>query len=335
MAVRPSAIPFEQAPTLVSAITQDRYGTTAVLAARSIAMPSIADTDVLIQVRAAGVNIADWAVMSGLPYVARPVYGLRRPKHAVRGTDVAGTVVAVGAEVTRFEAGADVFGSADGSFAGFAAAGQDQLASKPTNVSWEQAAAAPMAGLVALQSLEDLHVGQKLLVNGASGGVGTFAVQIGKALGAHVTGVCSTRNVELVHRLGADAVIDYTRDDFTASDQRYDLILDNISNHSLSQLRGVLAPTGTLIPNGGNFTNRWMAGGGRIVAGKVTFRSGGQRMRNFLVSLKAENLVALARLIESGQVTPVIDRTYALSEAAEALGYVASGRARGKVVITI
>ena len=228
-----------------------------------------------------------------------------------------------------------MFGSADGSYASYAAAAEDELAAKPANLSWEQAAAAPMAGLVALQALRDIKEGDKVLVNGASGGIGTFAVQIGKALGAHVTGVCSTRNVELVRSLGADEVIDYTGNNFTQSGQRYDLILDNISNHSLSDLRRALTPTGTLIPNGGNFGNRWFAGAGRLMAGKVMFRSGGQQMRNFLVSMKADDLRPLTELIETGKVTPVIDRTYPLSEAADAIRYVGSGRTRGKVAISV
>jgi len=335
MSVSANAPPLEAGATTMSAIMQERYGTTAVLANRNIARPAIGDSQVLIEVRAAGVNIADWAVMSGLPYIARPVYGFRRPKHAVRGTDVAGTVIAIGSAVTRFQPGDEVFGSADGSYANYAAAAEDELAPKPPNLSWEQAAAAPMAGLVALQALRDVRKGDKVLVNGASGGIGTFAVQIAKALGAHVTGVCSTRNVELVRSLGADGVIDYTEADFTQSGERYDQILDNISNHSLSHLRRALAPTGTLIPNGGNFGNRWFAGAGRLMVGKVTFRSGGQQMRNFLVSMKAENLAALTELIESGKVTPAIDRTYPLSEAAEAIRYVGSGRTRGKVAITV
>jgi NADPH:quinone reductase-like Zn-dependent oxidoreductase len=320
---------------MMSAVTQDRYGTTAVLANRNIAKPEASASQVLVKVHAAGVNIADWAVMSGLPYVARPIYGFRRPKHAVRGTDVAGTVVAIGSGVTRFRPGDEVFGSADGSYAGFAAAAEDELAPKPSNLSFEQAAVTPMAGLVALQAVRDVRQGQRVLVNGASGGIGTFAVQIAKSLGAHVTGVCSTRNVELVRSLGADEVIDYTGENFTETGRRYDLILDNVSNHSLSDLRRALAPSGTLIPNGGNFGNRWFSSAGRLMAGKVTFRSGGQRIRNFLVSMKAENLLALTRLIESGQVTPVIDRTYPLSEAAEAIRYVGSGRSRGKVAISV
>jgi NADPH:quinone reductase-like Zn-dependent oxidoreductase len=319
----------------MSAVTQNRYGTAAVLTNLEIATPTIGETQVLIQVRAAGVNIADWAVMSGLPYIARPVYGLRRPKHAVRGTDVAGTIIAVGSAVSRFKPGDEVFGSADGSYAGYAAAAEDELAPKPANLSWEQAGATPMAGLVALEALRDVREGQKVLINGASGGIGTFAVQIAKALGAHVTGVCSTRNVELVRSLGADMVIDYTKANFTELGQRYDLILDNVSNHSLTHLRRALAPTGTLIPNGGNFGNRWFSSAGRLMAGKVSFRSGGQKMRNFLVSMKSENLLALAELIESGKVTPVIDRTYPLYQTTEAISYVGSGRTRGKVAISV
>jgi NADPH:quinone reductase-like Zn-dependent oxidoreductase len=318
----------------MSAVVQGRYGSPAVLSNRDIARPTVGESQVLIRVRAAGVNIADWAVMSGLPYIARPIYGLRKPKHAVRGTDVAGTVEAVGPGVTRFKVGDEVFGSADGSFADYAAACEDELAPKPANLTFDQAAATPMAGLVALQALRDVKAGQKVLINGASGGIGSFAVQIAKALGATVTGVCSTRNVELVRSLGADHVIDYTRDNFTANGQEYDLILDNVSNHSLSDLRRSLAPTGTLVPNGGRFDNRWFASAGRLMVGKVTFR-GGHKMRNFLVSMKAENLMALTELIESGMVSPVIDRTYPLSEAAEALGYVGSGRTRGKVAITV
>lgn len=335
MSVSPSAVPVEPPGRLtMSAVVQDRYGTAAVLSNRDIARPPVGEGQVLIRVRAAGVNIADWAVMSGLPYIARPIYGLRKPKHAVRGTDVAGMVEAVGPNVTRFKVGDAVFGSADGSYADYAAASENELAHKPANLTFEQAAAAPMAGLVALQALRDVTPGQKVLINGASGGIGTFAVQIAKALGAHVTGVCSTPNVELVRSLGADEVIDYTIKNFTADGQQYDLVLDNVSNHSLSNLRRSLAPTGTLIPNGGRFDNRWFASAGRLIVGKITFR-GGHKMRNFLVSMKAENLVALKELIEAGKVTPVMDRTYPLSETSAAIGYVGLGRARGKVAISV
>ena len=323
------------------AIVQDGYGSPDVLELRDIDRPGVADDQVLVRVRAAGVNPADWAVVGGLPYVARPVYGLGRPKKAVRGTDVAGTVEAVGARVTRFQTGDEVFGwcgGLGGAFAEYAAASEDALAPKPANLTFEQAAAVPMAGLVALQALRDqgkVRAGQKVLINGASGGIGTFAVQIAKALGAEVTGVCSTRNVDMVRSIGADHVIDYTREDFTQEDRRYDFVLDNVANHSLSDLRLALTPTGTLVPNGGGFDNRWLAGGGRVVGAHVLNRFVGHRLRPFLVSPKLEDLLVLKELIEAGKVTPVIDRVYPLSETPEAVGHVGGGHARGKVVITV
>jgi NADPH:quinone reductase-like Zn-dependent oxidoreductase len=322
----------------MKAIVQDTYGSAGVLELRDIDKPTIGDDEVLIRVRAAGVNIADWAVMSGLPYIARPAYGLRRPKAGVRGTDVAGSIEVVGSAVTRFQIGDDVFGACNGSYAEYAVASESKLARKPANLTFEQAAAVPMAGLVALQALRDhgqVGAGQKVLINGASGGIGTFAVQIAKAFGAHVTGVTSTRNLELVRSLGADEVIDYTKDDFTATGRQYDFILDNISNHSLSDLRRALTPTGMLVPNGGNFTNRWFAGGGRIMRAIVLSQFIGQRLRNFLVSMKAEDLEVLRDLIEAGKVTPVIDRAYPLREAQGAMDHVSTGHARGKVAITI
>jgi len=336
VAVTPSAIAAQQPAQLtMTAVMQDRYGTAAVLETRRVAHPEVGDGQVLIRVRAAGVNPADWAVMGGLPYIARPVYGMGGPKHAVRGTDVAGTVESVGPGVTRFKAGDEVFGSADGSYADYAVASEEELAPKPTNLSFEQAAATPMAGLVAQQALRGVTAGQKVLVNGAAGGVGTFAVQIAKARGAEVTGVCSTRSVELVRSLGADHVIDYTRDDFTRGPERYDFILDNVSNHTLAELRRTLTPTGTLVPNGGGFGNRWFASAGRLAQGKAMFAFGDRAMLNFLVSMKAEHLKSLADLIEAGSVTPVIDRTYPLSQAAEAIAHVGEGHARGKTVITV
>lgn len=322
----------------MKAIVQDKYGSADVLEARTIDKPAIGDTQVLIRVKAAGVNPADWAVMSGLPYIARPVYGLRKPKNIVRGTDVAGVVEAVGTSVTGFKPGDEVYGSAEGSSAEYAAASQDQLARKPANLTFEQAAATPMAGQVALQALRDqgkVGPGMKVLVNGASGGIGTFAVQIAKAFGAHVTAVASTRNLDLVRALGADRVIDYTKDDFTKGAERYDFILDNVSNHSLTKLRRALTPTGMLVPNGGNFGNRWMASVGRTVRGVVLFRFGGQSLGNFLVSMNQADLIVLKDLIEAGKVTPVIDRTYRLSAAADALRYVGAGHTRGKVVVTV
>jgi NADPH:quinone reductase-like Zn-dependent oxidoreductase len=322
----------------MQAMIQDTYGTPEVMHLDDIETPAIGPNEVLVRVRAAGVNPADWAVMSGLPYIARPVYGLRKPKNAVRGTDVAGTVDAVGAAVTRFKVGDAVYGSAKGSYAEFAAAAEDELALKPVNLTFEQAAAVPMAGFVALQAIRDhghVQAGQRVLINGASGGIGTFAVQIAKALGAEVTAVVSTRNVDLVRSLGADHVIDYTQEDFTQNGQQYDFILDNVSNHSLSDLRRALTPTGMLVPNGGRFDKTWMASGGRIVQGKVLFQFGDQTLGNFLMSSNHEDLVTLTGLIEAGKVTPVIDRTYPLRETARALGHVGEGHARGKVAITV
>src|ERR671921_352464 len=322
-------------------IVQDAYGSPDVLELRDIDKPDFGDDEVLVHVRAAGVNPGDWAIMSGLPYIARPVYGLRKPKNAVRGTDVAGTIEAVGTGVTRLQPGDEVFGwcsGLGGAFAEYASVSEDALALKPTNLSFEQAAAVPTAGLVALQALRDhggVRAGQKVLINGASGGIGTFAVQIAKALGAEVTGVCSTRNVDLVRSLGADHVIDYTWEDFTQKDQRYDFILDNVANHSLSDLRGALAPMGTLVPNGGGFDNHWFAGGGRVIGAHVLKRFVSQKLRPFLVSPKFEDLLVLKELIEAGKVTPVVDRAYPLSETPEAIGHVGEGHARGKVVITV
>jgi NADPH:quinone reductase-like Zn-dependent oxidoreductase len=325
----------------MKAIVQDKYGSPEVLELRDIDKPEIGDDEVLVRIRVAGANPADWAIMSGLPYIARPVYGLRKPKNAVRGTDVAGTVEAVGTGVRRLQPGDEVFGwcsGLGGAFAEYASVSEDALAPKPANLTFEQAAAVPMAGLVALQALRDhggVRAGQKVLINGASGGIGTFAVQIAKALGAEVTGVCSTRNVEMVRSIGADHVIDYTREDFTHKDRRYDFILDNVANHSLSDLRRALTPTGTLVPNGGGFDNHWFASGGRVISAHVLKRFVSHRLRPFLMSLKFEDLVVLKELIEAGKVTPVIDRTYPLSEASQAIGHVGEGHARGKVVITL
>jgi NADPH:quinone reductase-like Zn-dependent oxidoreductase len=322
----------------MQAIVQDTYGSAEVMKLRNIDTPEIGDNEVLVRVRAAGVNPADWAVMSGLPYIARPVYGLRKPKIGVRGTDVAGTVEAVGPGVTRFQVGDEVFGWCTGSYAEYAAAAEDGLALKPANLTFDQAAAVPMAGMVALQALRDhgkVRAGQTVLINGASGGIGTFAVQIAKALGAEVTGVCSTRNVDLVRSIGADHVVDYTHEDFTKSGRQYDFILDNVANHSLSDLRRALTPTGTLVPNGGAFENRWFAGGGRVLSANVVSRFVSHTLRPFLLSPKLEDLVTLKELVESGKVTPVIDRTYPLNETAQAIGHVGEGHARGKVAITV
>jgi len=322
----------------MQAIVQDNYGPGKALELREIERPRIGEDEVLVRVRAAGVNPADWAVMSGLPYIARPVYGLRRPKIGIRGTDVAGHVVAAGSAVTRFKPGDEVFGASTGSYAQFAAASEDELALKPTNLTFEQAATVPMAGLVALQAIRDqgnVRAGQQVLINGASGGIGTFAVQIAKAFGAEVTAVVSTRNLALMGSIGADHVIDYTTHDFTLAGRRYDVILDNVSNHSLSRLRRALTPTGVLIPNGGNFGNRWFASAGRLIRATVLFRFGTQRLGRFLVSTNHDDLVALKELIEAGKVMPVVNRTYPLSSAGTAIDHVGAGHAQGKVAITV
>ncbi len=320
------------------AMVQDTYGSAEVLELRDIDRPEIGDHDVLVRVRAAGVNPADWAVMSGLPYIARPIYGLRKPKDGVRGTDVSGQVEAVGTGVTRFRSGDEVFGWCTGSYAEYASVSEDALALKPADLTFEQAASVPMAGLVALQALRDhgsVQAGQTVLINGASGGIGTFAVQIAKSLGAQVTGVCSTRNVDLVRSIGADHVIDYTVEDFTRNGQHYDFILDNVANHSLSDLRRALTPHGTLVPNGGGFDNHWFAGGGRVIKAHVVSRFVSHTLRPFLLSPKLEDLVVLKELIEAGKITPVIDRTYPLGETPQAISHVGEGHARGKVAITV
>jgi NADPH:quinone reductase-like Zn-dependent oxidoreductase len=323
----------------MKAIVQDRYGSPDdVLQFQEVDKPEIRDGDVLVRVRAAAVNPADWAIMRGLPYIARPLYGLRTPKNGVRGTDVAGVVGAVGKSVTRFRSGDEVFGwcqDLGGAFAEYASVSEDALVLKPVNITFEQAAAVPMAGLVALQALRDVRAGQTVLVNGASGGIGTFAVQLAKSLGAEVIGVCSTSNVDLVRSIGADQVIDYTNDDFTQTGQRYDFIFDNVGNHSLSDLRGALIPKGTLVSNDGGFQNRWFASGGRVIRAKLVSRFVSQTLRTFIVSPKRENLQRLKELIEAGKVTPVIDRTYPLSETSQATNHVGGGHARGKVVITV
>ncbi|HET9522431.1 MAG TPA: NAD(P)-dependent alcohol dehydrogenase, partial [Candidatus Limnocylindrales bacterium] len=272
------------------------------------------------------------------PYIARPVYGLRKPKNAIRGTDVSGTVEAIGSGVTGFAPGDEVFGWGEGSYAEYASVPEGNLAPKPANLTFAEAAAVPMAAMVALQAVRDhgqVQPGQKVLINGASGGIGTFAVQIAKALGAEVTGVCSTRNVEMVRSIGADHVIDYSREDFTKSGERYDFILDNVANHSLSDLVGALTATGALVPNGGNFRNRWFAGGGRVISSHLRKAIRGHRLLPFLHAPKLADLVTLKEMIEAGKVKPVMDRTFPLAETSLAMDLVGQGHARGKVAITV
>jgi NADPH:quinone reductase-like Zn-dependent oxidoreductase len=315
----------------MKAIVYDRYGPPDVLALREVEQPAVKDDQVLVRVHATSVNPADWHIMTGTPYLARLSAGLRRPKVQIPGIDLAGRVEAVGGKVTRFRPGDEVFGTGASTFAEYAGAPEDGLAPKPANLTFEQAAAVPVAGITALQGLRDkgrLQPGQKVLIIGASGGVGTFAVQLAKALGAEVTAVCSTRNVELVRALGADHVIDYTQEDFTQGGPRYDLILDNAGNHSLSKLRRALAPTGRLIPNSGS------AGLGTFITAFVSSPFLRQQGRPYLSVPKLKDLTFLKELIEAGKVTPAIDRTYPLSDAADAFRYLGNGHARGKVVIT-
>mgnify|MGYP003858930069 CR=1 FL=1 len=319
------------------AVVQDEYGPPDVLEHRETARPTVGAGEVLVRVHAAGANPADWHLMRGDPYVMRLMSGFRAPKDGVRGLDVAGRVEAVGEDVTRFRPGDEVFGEAAGSFAEYARANEDKLAAKPDTLTFEQAAAVPVAGVTALQGLRDkgeIRAGQTVLVNGASGGVGTFAVQIAAWLGAEVTGVCSTRNVELVRSLGADRVVDYTEADFTRGGERYDCVFDLVGNHSLSALRRALAPDGTLVLCGGG-GGRWIGPLGTTARAALLSPFLGQRLRSFLAETTDDDLAVLADLLEDGTVTPVVDRTYPLRETAEAIRYLEAGHARGKVVVTV
>ena len=328
------------AESAMQAVVQDTYGSADVLRLAQIPQPKIADNEVLVRVRAAGVHIGDEHSMTGQPYLMRVMgFGLRAPKARVRGTDVAGVVEAVGTNVTRFHAGDQVFGTCAGAFAEYATAREDKLAAKPANLTFEQAAAVPTSACTALQALRDaggIESGQQVLIIGASGGVGMFAVQIAKALGAEVTGVCSTAKADLVRSIGADHVIDYTREDFTRSRQRYDLILDMGGNRSLAQLRRALTPAGTLVLVGGEGGGRLIGGAtGRSMRALVLSPFVSQRLRMIFARAKAEDLQLLKELIEAGKVTPIIDRTYPLSGVPEAIRDLHSGRARGKFVITM
>jgi len=315
----------------MKAIVQDSYGSPDVLKLAEIDKPTIKATEVLVRVRAAAVNPLDWfAVTTG--GVGRLFFGVRRPRVRVRGVDLAGVVEAVGQDVKRLRPGDEVYGGCRGSFAEHACAGEDELAPKPANLTSEQAAAVPVAGLTALKAIRDaakVRPGQKVLINGASGGVGTFAVQIARAFGAEVTGVCSTRNVDLVKSIGAEHVVDYTREDFTRSGRQYDVILDNAGTGGLSGSRRVLAPDGTLIYNNGTH------GLGPIIRLQLMRPFVRQKLPFFITKINYADLATLRELIESGRVTPVIDRTYPLSEAAKAVGHVGEGHARGKVIVTV
>jgi NADPH:quinone reductase-like Zn-dependent oxidoreductase len=320
------------------AAVQQRYGPPSVLESSEVALPMPGPGEVLVQVRAAAVHPGDYFVMTGEPYVVRLAFGLRRPRHGIPGRDLAGVVAVVGKDVTAVRPGEEVFGwSTEGTLAQYACVPADHLVPVPAGVSALEAAAVPTSALTAWQAMSriaNVRPGQSVLVTGASGGVGSFAVQIAKALGAEVTGVCSARNVDLVRSLGADHVVDYTRTDFTRAGKRYDVILDNVEAQPLAAVRRALAPAGTLIPNSGR-GGRWLGPLGRIVKARLLSAFTRQRLRPFASVEKRQDLLALADLLATGQVAPVIDRTYPLDHAADALRYVAAGHTRGKVVVTI
>jgi len=319
----------------MNAIVQDRYGSAEVLESRDIEKPQIGDSEVLVRVHAASIHVGDLIVMTGSPYLMRMATGLRKPKNRVPGTDIAGTVEAVGKDVKGLRPGDDVFGWCTGAFAEYGRATEDQFVKMPANLSFDQAAAIGVSATTALQLLRDeghVQPGQEVLINGASGGVGTFAVQIAKAFGAEVTGVCSTKNVELVRSIGADHVIDYTKEDFRKGGPRYNLILDNVGDHSMSATRQALAPNGTLLSNGGGH-----AGGalGRVIRLTIVSMFVRQQGKPSVKFQNRADLQVLKELVEAGKVTPVIDRTYPLSRAPQAIGRVGEGHARGTVVITV
>jgi NADPH:quinone reductase-like Zn-dependent oxidoreductase len=334
--------PIETGEPHMKAVVYTDYGSPDVLEIRDIKKPVPNDDQILIKVRAASINPLDWHFMEGTPYIMRAMgVGLRKPKDPRLGVDMAGQVEAVGKNVTQFKPGDEVFGGRTGAFAEYVCARADRaVVLKPANLTFEQAASVPIAAITALQGLRDkgkIQPGQEVLINGASGGVGTFAVQIAKSFGADVTGVCSTRNLDLVRSLGADHVIDYTKEDFTKGEQRYDLILDNVGTQPLSGFRRALQPRGTCVMVGGGGPNDGGLIGplGRPVKALLLSPFISQKMGMLMAELNKKDLTTLGDLMQSGKVTPVIDRTYPLSKIAEAIRYLEQGHARGKVVITV
>lgn len=322
----------------MKAITYTEYGPPDVLRLTEVERPAPKDDEVLIRIRAASVNPREWHFMRGVPYLMRIASGLRKPKETRLGVDVAGQVETVGRNVTQFVQGDEVFGVCKGSLAEYGCASEDHLVLKPANMSFEQAAAVPTAALTALQALRDrgkIQPGQKVLINGAAGGVGTFAVQIAKVYGADVTGVCSTRNVEMVRAIGASQVIDYTRDDFTKDGKRYDLIFDLIGNHSLRVLTRALTKEGTLLLVGSNDTGRWLGPLKGLLEAVVRSPFVRQKLLLALTRSSKEDLIVMQEFLAAGKVIPVIDRCYPLSGVPEAMRYLEEGHARGKVVITL
>jgi NADPH:quinone reductase-like Zn-dependent oxidoreductase len=321
------------------AVVRNTYGSPDVLELQETDKPDVTDDGVLVRVRATSINPAEWYGMTGTPYVARAQMGLLKPKSNKLGVDFAGKVEAVGKDVTQFRPGDDVFGGRDGAFAEYVCVREDRaVVPKPASVTFEQAAAVPVAALTALQGLRDkgqIQPGQKVLVNGASGGVGTFAVQIAKALGAEVTGVCSTRNVDLARSIGADHVIDYTREDFTRSERRYDLMLDVAGSRSWSECRRVLNPQATLVIVGAPKGNRLVGPLSHIVKVRLAALRSSRKVVFFVAKFNKPDMVALRELLEAGKVTPVIDRRYELGKIADAFRYLGEGHARGKVIIAV
>jgi len=331
--------PFVTGATPMKGVVRRCYGSPEVVRYEDIAKPTAKDDEVLVKVHAASVNPLDWHYLEGTPYLVRTDTGLGKPDNPRFGVDFAGTVEAVGKNVARFKPGDEVFGGRQGAFADYVTVREARaVAPKPANMTFEQAAAVPIAGITALQALRDkgqIHAGQKVLINGASGGVGTFAVQIAKSYGTDVTGVCSTKNVDMVRSLGADHVIDYTREDVTKGTQRYDLIVDTVGTHSLSEYKRVLNPNGIYVMVGSTDPGKWF---GWLVApleGAILSKFGNQRFTVILADLNKDDLATLGALMQSGKMTPVIDRRYKLTEAAEALRYVEKGHARGKVILTV
>lgn len=319
-------------------IVYTKYGSSDVLQIQEVGKPIPKDNQVLLKVHAASVNPLDWHFMRGMPYLMRLQSGLNRPKNNFLGVDVAGQVEAVGKDVKEFQLGDEVFGTCNGAFAEYVCASERELVKKPTNMTFEQAAAVPIAAFTAMQGLRDrgqIKAGQKVLINGAAGGVGTFAVQIAKSFGAVVTGVCSTRNVDMVRSIGADHVIDYTQENFTQSGQHYDLIFDTVGNRSLSDCRRVLDSNGILVLVGGPDKGRFLGPMTRSLRALVLSRFVNQRMVMLLAARRKEDLVLIQKLLGDGKVTPVIDRRYTLSEVPEAIRYLEEGHAQGKVVITL
>lgn len=335
----PAPQPVASQTAQMKAVVSRCYGSPAALKLEQTAKPTPANNEVLVKVHVAAVNPLDWHYMRGKPYIMRLAAGFGTPNDKRVGVDFAGTVETVGKDVSRFKPGDEVFGGGGGALAQYVIVREDRaIALKPANVTFEQAAAVPIAAVTALQGLRDkgnIKAGQKVLINGASGGVGTFAVQIAKFFGAEVTGVCSTRNVELVRSIGADHVVDYTKENFTQGTQRYDMILDNVGSHSLSEYRQILKPTGALVIVGGPPGNPWIGPLAAPLKAGLLSPFVSQRMGMFLAKLNQQDLQKLADLMQAGKMTAVIDRRYPLDQAPEAIGYLETGRARGKVIVNV